>query len=103
MSQPINWKENLPMLAVLIVLALLVVLSIYPQTNLTYDQKSCILSGGQWAISQCGSGEGGQSSAAGGLSTLEIICEDGSVGQPGCYCGANMYWDSYKLKCLVNP
>jgi hypothetical protein len=46
MSEPINWKEILPILAVFILLALFVVLSVYPQTNLTYNQKSCILGGG---------------------------------------------------------
>jgi hypothetical protein len=88
MSKPINWKETIPTLAIFTVLVLFTVFTVFPQTNLSYEQKSCILEGGHWDIFP--------DACAG-------TCGCGPLTQPmtaeSCDCGLGKCWDKVKLKC----
>jgi hypothetical protein len=99
MFKSINWKETIPILALFVLLTISVLFTVpRPNTNLTYEQKACIMDGGRW-VSPFTSGytpyNCGPSLPPG---TISIAPPD-KYDHPGCYCGPGKCWDDIKLKC----
>lgn len=95
MFDSIKWIGKLPFLVVFLILTFFVLMSIRFafKTDLTYEEKSCIVGGGHWSeyLSDCHTGK------CGPVSSVIGIC--GGWSEPGCDCGPDKCWDDYKLRC----